>query len=168
VSTSIRNELQRNGQNGHSVWALDVGAAADYTVHPWLAMGGGAGISNFFGEDFRIFTRPYVEPYVTIRPGLIGESAQAAASESTHGRKLARSFLVTVGLRVLFADLDGASFGAPDDTSFQAHNEGRITLGVGFDLSVLFEREAKPVSAHDARGADAQPRDLMSRPAQTP
>jgi hypothetical protein len=139
LSGSYHNGLQRNGGT-HAVWVIDLGAAMEYTVLPWMAIGAGGGVNHFVGKDFRGFTRPYVEPYVAIRPVLFGKSGQVAPA-ATRREAILRSFIVTAGWRVLFADLDGGSFGAPDDTSFHAHNEGRPTLGLGIDLVALFRKK---------------------------
>lgn len=138
LSGSLQNDLQRNGEDAHAVWVLNLGGTADYTANPWLAVGAGAGINHFFGKDFRAFARPYVEPYVAIRPALIGRSGEIPPASST-GQAFARSLIAVVGWRVLFADLDGASFGAPGDP-FHVHNEGRLSVGVGIDLWAIIDK----------------------------
>jgi hypothetical protein len=139
LSGSLDNQLQRNGENGHAVWVLNLGGAADYTANPWLAVGAGAGVNHFFGKDFRAFARPYVEPYVSIRPALLGRSGEVPPASST-GEAVLRSLIAIVGWRILFADLDGESFGAPDDP-FHVHNEGRLSLGLGIDVWAIIDKQ---------------------------
>jgi hypothetical protein len=138
LSGSLENQLQREGENGHAVWVLNAGGTADYTATPWLAVGAGAGINHFFGKDFRAFARPYVEPYVAIRPALLGRSGEIPRA-SSKGEAILRSLVASVGWRVLFADIDGASFGAPGDP-FHVHNEGRVSVGLGIDVWAIFEK----------------------------
>jgi hypothetical protein len=40
---------------------------------------------------------------------------------------------------VLFADLDGASFGAPSDP-FHVRNEGRLSVGLGIDVWAIVDK----------------------------
>jgi hypothetical protein len=138
LSGSLENQLQREGHDGRAVWVLNAGGTADYTATPWLAVGAGAGINHFFGKDFRAFARPYVEPYVTVRPALLGRSGEIPRA-SSKGEAVLRSLLVSVGWRVLFADLDGASFGAPSDP-FHVHNEGRLSVGLGIDVWAIVDK----------------------------
>ena len=140
VSASLGNNLQRDGTDGHAVWVFNLGGAADYTVAPWFAVGAGAGVNQFVGEDFKGFVRPYVEPYVSIRPALLGKRAADITDARSTREAILRSLIFTVGWRVLFADLDGASFGAPADPWAGAHNEGRLSLSVGIDVSTIFEK----------------------------
>lgn len=142
VSGSLRNPLQRGGADGHTVWVFNLGGAVDYTAAPWFAIGAGAGVNQFVGEDFKGFLRPYVEPYFSIRPALLGKRASEIPDAKSFNEAILRSFVFSVGWRVLFADLDGASFGAPADPWSGAHNEGRWSLSLGIDLSTIFDRKA--------------------------
>jgi hypothetical protein len=139
VAGSVDNNLTVNGRNGHSVWILSLGGAADYTVAPWVAIGAGAGINHFIGDDFKGFTRPYVAPYVSIRPGVIGKKNLSETDDRAEAVR--RSFIVTAGMHVLFADLDGASFGAPNDPWEGAKNEARPFVSVGVDLLMLLHKK---------------------------
>ena len=106
-----------------------------------MAVGVGAGANHFIGEDFKGFVRPYVEPYVSIRPALIGKRNVVGTQD--RGKAIRRSFIFTVGWHVLFADLDGASFGAPNDPWPGVNNEGRLVASVGVDLWMLLGKEVK-------------------------
>ncbi len=139
VAGSYDNDLNPDGHNAHAVWILNLGVSADYTVYPWLALGVGTGANHFIGQDFKGFARPYVEPYFSVRPALIGKRTVNEASG--RGEAIRRSFILTVGRRVLFADLDGASFGAPNDPWPGAHNEGRWNVSIGIDLLMLVHKK---------------------------
>ena len=122
------------------MWVLNLGGATDYTVAPSFAIGASAGVNQFVGDDFKGFLRPYVEPYFSIRPALLGKHAGKCRTQIIRGGSALLIF--SVGWRVLFADLDGASFGAPADPWSGAHNEGRWSLSLGVDLSTIFDRKA--------------------------
>jgi hypothetical protein len=138
LGASISNELDRGAESTHAVWVADYGASLDYTATPWFEAGVAGGIDHFFGNDFKGFVRPFIKPHVTVRPALLGKHITDITAPSSRAEGIRRSIFISVGWHVLFADLDGANFGAPADPWPGARNESRLQVDFGFDPIALF------------------------------
>jgi hypothetical protein len=136
VSTS--NDLDRGAESTHAVWVADYGASLDYTAAPWVEAGVAGGVDHFFGDDFKGFVRPFIKPHVTVRPALLGKRIADIKAPTSRGEGIGRSIFISVGWHVLFADLNGASFGAAADPWPGARNESRLQIDFGFDPVAIF------------------------------
>lgn len=135
---STSNDLDRGVESTHAVWVADYGASLDYTATPWFEAGVAGGIDHFFGSDFKGFVRPFIKPHVTVRPALLGKRIADIDAPKSRAEGIRRSIFISVGWHVLFADLDGASFGAPADPWPGARNESRLQIDFGFDPVAIF------------------------------
>lgn len=125
------------GDSGKSksraVRLLRFGSSLDYTVHPALDIGAGAGLIYFAGPSFDNFALPYVEPLrFTSRPLLLVSRHPKPDQVERWGW-----LLVSANWNIVVGTVDGAKFGAPLDP-FKARSErGRWRYGVGIDFMRL-------------------------------
>lgn len=122
-----------------AVRLLQVGSSLDYTLHPVLDLGAGAGVFYFAGPRFDNFLRAYVEPVrVSVRPLIWSE--RHLASDQIDRRGWLR---VSAAWTILLGEIDGATFGAPLDP-FHEENESILSLGLSIDVVRLlrnFDRD---------------------------
>ena len=142
VAVAFRNQLNYGSrpepEPSTSVALVKVGSSFDYRLHPSLEVGAGAGLWYFAGPSFDNFARPYIQPVrVSIRPLLLNWKTNRTLNNDDYNEPLRRRgwLIIQVNLNMVLGTIDGATFGAPDDSWH--HKQSAVVPEYSFAIDVV-------------------------------